>query len=428
MAEPVITSVPKVSDSDILTFMNGVAEAVGAPQINIREVADAADGIIEATAIEGYRSAFADSAVLRIAFARLNYNRFLVSIDRNGFEGSDGLLYDKLTIQNKSNEGQNAQPVTDDAIRKIQDLISSTFGQDDAKIAGLFRNPKLFRDLLASHHRQNLQIQQTALQVGKQAAEARTLLEQEFARRKSNLEDELKKQEVERDGVHQRRLELLGQQEASLAAREKELDDRSNTHARRELHRELKARIIERSRSLNVTPETKSNRTPIHVTVIIISAILVITIFYWSNTLAAQSAGSFFYTTSIKIASLTIALLGMVAWYLRWLNRWFERYADTEFQLKQFELDIDRASWVVEAALEWKLSQDKPMPEHLLETISRNLFSKSEKDESADMHPADYLASAILGRASGLNVKVPGGEISLTGKDIRKLQNDTMPS
>ncbi|RVL29647.1 hypothetical protein [Sinorhizobium meliloti] len=128
--------------------------------------------------------------------------------------------------------------------------------------------------------------------------------------------------------------------------------------------------------------------------------------------------------TGLKPASITLALLGLMAWYLRWMNRWFERYADAEFHLKQFELDIDRASWVVEAALEWKLSQDRPMPEHLLETISRNLFSKGEKDDSADMHPADYLASAILGRASALNLKVPGGEISLTGRDLKKLQKD----
>lgn len=92
--------------------------------------------------------------------------------------------------------------------------------------------------------------------------------------------------------------------------------------------------------------------------------------------------------------------------------------------MKQFELDIDRANWVVETALEWKEKQDRSIPDALLGSISRNLFTKTERDEDADMHPADYLASAILGRASNVNLKVPGGEISLTGKDFKKLQKD----
>ncbi|MCM0752025.1 hypothetical protein DEA98_14245 [Brucella pseudogrignonensis] len=106
------------------------------------------------------------------------------------------------------------------------------------------------------------------------------------------------------------------------------------------------------------------------------------------------------------------------------MNRWVERYADTEFYLKQFELDIDRANWVVETALEWKEKQDRTIPDALLGSISRNLFLKTDRDEDADMHPADYLASAILGRASALNLKVPGGELQLTGKDIKKLAKD----
>jgi len=91
------------------------------------------------------------------------------------------------------------------------------------------------------------------------------------------------------------------------------------------------------------------------------------------------------------------------------MNRWFERHSELEFQLKQFELDIDRATWVVETALEWRQEQHSTIPNHLLESISRNLFSRSDKDEGSDMHPADYLASALLGKASALRLALPGG-------------------
>jgi hypothetical protein len=59
------------------------------------------------------------------------------------------------------------------------------------------------------------------------------------------------------------------------------------------------------------------------------------------------------------------------------------------------------------------------MPGYLIEAISKNLFSKTEKDESAEMHPADYLASALLGKASTLKLKVPGGEIEYDSKALK---------
>jgi hypothetical protein len=50
-------------------------------------------------------------------------------------------------------------------------------------------------------------------------------------------------------------------------------------------------------------------------------------------------------------------------------------HASAEFLLKQFELDIDRASWVVETAMEWHRDQQAEIPAPLLEGITRNLFS-----------------------------------------------------
>jgi hypothetical protein len=86
--------------------------------------------------------------------------------------------------------------------------------------------------------------------------------------------------------------------------------------------------------------------------------------------------------------------------------------------------NVDRASWVVETALEWLHQQEAEMPSHLIESISRNLFSKSEKDEGADMHPADYLASALLGTASALKLKAGGAEIEVDRKGISELKQE----
>lgn len=42
--------------------------------------------------------------------------------------------------------------------------------------------------------------------------------------------------------------------------------------------------------------------------------------------------------------------LGFAAYTLRWFENWSSRHADAELHIKQLELDIDRASWVVEVA------------------------------------------------------------------------------
>jgi hypothetical protein len=48
--------------------------------------------------------------------------------------------------------------------------------------------------------------------------------------------------------------------------------------------------------------------------------------------------------------------------------------ADEEFRLKRISLDVDRAIWVVETALEWQ-EQKQTIPPQLLEQLSRDLFA-----------------------------------------------------
>jgi hypothetical protein len=126
---------------------------------------------------------------------------------------------------------------------------------------------------------------------------------------------------------------------------------------------------------------------------------------------------SFFW---IKSFGLTFLAAGTAVWFLRWLTHWSARHADAEFQLRQLELDIARASWVVETTLEWKASQDTSIPDPLLDAISRNLFVAGEaRNESADS-PADHLASALLGDASKVKLKSGDHEIEYDRAAIKR--------
>ena len=102
------------------------------------------------------------------------------------------------------------------------------------------------------------------------------------------------------------------------------------------------------------------------------------------------------------------------------MNKWFEQHASTEFALKQFQLDIERASWIVETALEWKDTKGGNIPDILLDNISKDLFKYEKKDSDAELHPADQLASALLGTASNLKLNVGNSVIEFDGKKLKK--------
>jgi hypothetical protein len=102
------------------------------------------------------------------------------------------------------------------------------------------------------------------------------------------------------------------------------------------------------------------------------------------------------------------------------MTRWSDRHAEAEFQLKQLELDMDRASWVVETAFEWKSRENNAIPGHLLEAVSRNLFARSDQREEISAHPVDQLASALLGQAAHAKLNIGGHEIEFGRGALRK--------
>jgi hypothetical protein len=61
------------------------------------------------------------------------------------------------------------------------------------------------------------------------------------------------------------------------------------------------------------------------------------------------------------------------------------------------ELDIERASWLVELALEWNNETKNPIPTELLEKLSSSLFTY-EDGQPSDMNPLESLRTGLLGK------------------------------
>lgn len=127
---------------------------------------------------------------------------------------------------------------------------------------------------------------------------------------------------------------------------------------------------------------------------------------------------------SIKQILLIFGLATSIVFYIRWMNKWFEEHSQAEFQLQQFQLDIERASWLVEMSLEWKEERQTQIPDKLIESISRNLFD-SKKGKSKNLeHPADQLASALLGTASKIQLKAGDSSIEIDPKKLLKISQE----
>ncbi|MGZ2428361.1 hypothetical protein [Rhizobium redzepovicii] len=425
-------TVHKVPDQFLLKFFMNVARAIGSTNVSMTVIGNTQPITMswdnETWSLQNAFHWLLKSDDYSVETISTGIPGFTVSGDRRTFAGN--VLFDQLTVSSDSNQTSGTPPLSGERLKSVNDLIATYLMSDFNSASLAFNSPQTVQSLLKSHQTMVTRLEGMVVDIGERATRVRIELDEEFNARKSELELQFAQRETDAQRTVEEQKRILSEQDEELRARAKLLDDRNNTHARRALHEQLKGRLADRFKNLDLTPQTKSSRTPIHWAVVAVAGILAVLIAAFTyeaiDTLArANSTTSERVLVTAKSATASLGFLGIISWYLRWLNRWFERLADAEFQLKQFELDINRAQWVVETAFEWKITQNAPIPDSLLENISRNLFSKSEKDEDADMHPADYLASAILGRASAVSLKIPGGgEVSLNGRGIRKLQND----
>ena len=86
------------------------------------------------------------------------------------------------------------------------------------------------------------------------------------------------------------------------------------------------------------------------------------------------------------------------------------------------DLDIDRANWLVELAMEWKNITKSEIPAELIEKLARSLFI-SEQSTEIDIHPAETLLSAIFGKAGSINVEFPG-KLTMQRRDLADGRKD----
>ena len=199
--------------------------------------------------------------------------------------------------------------------------------------------------------------------------EFREKLEKSFIVKKNELEEEYNKNT-------KAKLDELEVVKNDYATKLKAIDDRDNTHVRRELRENILKEIKERAEKFALTKGTNKLRWPIHI--ICIMALIIFTTlsvsFAWKvltflDKINPDIGSLGFITLGLKQISFTVAMLSTLVFYIRWINKWFEQHSSAEFGIKQFQLDIERASWIVETALEWQDIKGGNIPEILLDNL-----------------------------------------------------------
>jgi hypothetical protein len=400
MASHTIPTV-RTSDATLLEFYETLEKAHSFQALQFRIVGSDTPLNTQHPLIPKIRSANAYSIWQATATKNNNCGiTYTRNVDPNRFAKPDQIVF---------TNNNNAVDI-DEAFR-LDELIGKQFLGALPQPAALQFDETAFSSVVASHQEIVIRLEQSLELISRKFTEERLKLQSEQA-------DFLRQKGEDAANLEKRIRDSYEQKEAALTAKQKTLDDRDNMHARRAIRADMKSRLGEHAKRFTLTDETRRLRWPLHITVWLFLALFSLGVgFAWWK---MSENSSIDYSLLGKSTLLTIAALGILAWYIRWMNRWFDQHADAEFYLKQFELDVDRASWVVETAMEWRASQHGVIPTALLESISRNLFVRVERQRDEELHPADYLASALLGNASHARIKLGDAELDYNRGALKK--------
>ena len=390
--------VPKQSDEVLINCFRKIAEKYGIESFSVTAFGFSTFDIhSNAGKPVGILKTLLEQGVNLIDTISLSFPEFSLTFKKGGYAEPPSPYFDEIRIHGP---GSNLDVM--DRIKIGAILIKELQAYDPGRA---IQGPSEEQNQLQALHQSMLErLETTATTLIQNLAEFEQQQQSKFQANEVKRTEKLQKHKEKLDKEQEDKNKAFDERERELNERTAEIDNRDNTHVRRELRRDLLAEIQKRSDEFKLTKGTSDLRWPIHVACFI--GLLVITcgaIFYANQLTDFIGVPEFqtlpFVVLTIKQVALTLGAVGLGFFYIRWLNRWFQQHAKVEFELKQFQLDIDRASWLVETALEWKTSEGDAIPDTLLTSLTRNLFSGDDREQSEQLkHPANILASVRTSR------------------------------
>lgn len=412
--------IPRAADKSLIGCFKELAELTGINQVNISALGFIAIGNVD---LSSESHEIVDLLIKKnsaiIDTISMNYLGLSISFHRGGSsqpQDKSGIFDEILFRQNNQGtvESAIAIEIVTTINRKLKafDPKRSSTGSTDEQaqfdaihISNIERLESLNENLVKNTHDYRIQ------------------LDSEFGVKVDKLEETAEENRKKLEAEYVAKVELLKVEIEELDNKRKELDDSSNTHARREIRRDILKEIKSRQSKFSLTQGTNNLRKPIAILMLglvtIFVALSAISIKEFYDVLQGDDLNKILIA-GIKQAIYSAGAIGSVIYMIRWMNRWFELHSQSEFELKHFELDMERASWIVETSLEWQDAKGTAIPPELLDRLSNNLFTREKENIDPLQHPADQLASALMGSASAVKLKAGDSSIEI---DPRKLAN-----
>lgn len=412
--------IPRAADKSLIGCFKELAELTGINQVNISALGFINIGNVD---LSSESNEIVDLLIKKnsaiIDTISMNYPGLSISFHRGGSsqpQDKSGIFDEILFRQNNqvTVESAIAIEIVTTINRKLKafDPKRSSTGSTDEQaqfdaihISNIERLESLNENLVKNTHDYRIQ------------------LDSEFGVKVDKLEETAEENRKKLEAEYVAKVELLKVEIEELDNKRKELDDSSNTHARREIRRDILKEIKSRQSKFSLTQGTNNLRKPIAILMLglvtIFVALSAISIKEFYDVLQGDDLNKILIA-GIKQAIYSAGAIGSVIYMIRWMNRWFELHSQSEFELKHFELDMERASWIVETSLEWQDAKGTAIPPELLDRLSNNLFTREKENIDPLQHPADQLASALMGSASAVKLKAGDSSIEI---DPRKLAN-----
>jgi len=432
---PFSFKIPQISDRKVVHgFLkvlenwdkpNFIANLAGAGQIASVPVDENGNFIEEWSDFIELESTVLLSLTVRLGSISFTYRR--------GGEGHSSAIYDDIHVNINTNLETPNQSYR---LRLIADA-KQEFKAFDPERTFLSTANELGAQYAALHDSTLVRLEEVATDLVSKSADQQLRLEEEYRNKRVELEKEAHESKKRQDIEFSELVQSLNQREEDLRILRASIDDRDNTHARRETRNKLLEDVKNRIENFGVTRITEKKRSPVAGTfVFIISILFLLGIATWieikdyhnqadlvksaiasalpkeilrdGQTLALTKSD--LYILWARLSLVVLSIIGIALYFVRWQNRWAEQHSGSEFQLQQFYLDVNRANWVVESGLEWHKETGSSIPNELLEKLTHNLF-KAATEAPPAIHPADELASALIGSASKLKLKAGDSEI-----------------
>lgn len=279
-------------------------------------------------------------------------------------------------------------------------------------------------DIVATHVAILERLESTTLGLINSGEEFRKSIETEYLKRAEELDGKYQSRLTQLDEQASIKRKDLEEKERELDRQKREFDNRENTHVRRELRKQILDEVKRRTEAFRLSGSTNAMRVQIHIVLVLLILILGSSAIYFATHMLEMISASptnaiGIVVLSIKQVAVSVGFGFAVVFYIKWMNAWASTHAEAEFKVRQFQLDIERASWAVESALEWKDTPEGKMPPELLESITRGLFAE-ENQSMQEVRPADELASALFGSAARVRLASGNSEVDL---DVKKLRS-----